>query len=365
MYEQMNYEYIMKQMLDSVPPTIDGRTVDKREGSLIYTACAAVAANIAQMYANVDINWNLSFADTATGDALSRRTAEYGITREPATKAKRKGLFYGENNSPIEIPIGSRFSLDALNFIAIKGMGPGEYEMECEETGSVGNQPSGQMLPIDYIQGLVRAELTDVLVPGEDQETDEHLRQRYFDAMNEPAFGGNISDYKQKINSIDGVGATKVFPTWQGGGTVKCTIIGADWNPPSPTLVDEVQTIVDPTVNQGKGLGTAPIGHTVTVTGAEAVAINIATTLTLAAGTTVTQAQSPIEEAIGNYLLGLRKTWADASGIIVREALIEAAILSVSGVVDVTNTTLNGSAANVTLTEEQIPSIGTVTLSVS
>ncbi len=365
MFEQMTYDYIMKRMLDSVPPTIDGRTVDKREGSLIYTACAAVAAEMAQMYVELDINWNLSFADTATGDALSRRTAEYGINREPATKAKRKGLFYGQNGASMEIPLGSRFSLGALNFIAIKSIGPGEYEMECEQPGAVGNQPSGQMLPIDYIQGLVQAELTDVLVPGEDQETDEHLRERYFEAMNEPAFGGNIADYKQKINAIDGVGATKVFPTWQGGGTVKCTILGSDWNAPSPTLIDEVQTIIDPTVNQGKGLGTAPIGHAVTITGAEKTPINVATTLTLADGTTITQVQQPIEEAIESYLLGLRKLWANTAGIIVREALIEASILSVDGVVDVTNTTLNGSAANVTLTEEQIPSLGTVTLNAS
>lgn len=365
MYEQMTYDYILNRMLDNVPLTVDNRTVDKREGSLIYTACAAVAAEMVKMYANMDINRNLSYADTATGESLAKRTAEYGVNREPATKAKRKGLFYGDNDVPLEIPIGSRFSLGAVNFVALAVMSQGVYEMECEQPGTVGNQVTGQMLPIDYIPGLVRAELTDVLVPGEDEETDEQLRERYFEAMNEPAFGGNIADYKQKINAIDGVGATKVFPVWQGGGTVKCTIIGSDWNAPSSTLVADVQTIVDPNVNQGKGLGTAPIGHTVTITGATNQAINVATTLTLSDGTTTGQVQAPIEAAIENYLLGLRKTWADTTGIVVREALIEAAILSVPGVVDVTNTTLNGTAANVTLTDEQIPVKGTVTLSAS
>ncbi|MBG9944699.1 baseplate J/gp47 family protein [Brevibacillus formosus] len=365
MYEQMTYGYILNRMLDNVPLTVDNHTVDKREGSLIYTACAAVAAEMAKMYANMDINWNLSFADTATGDALTRRAAEYGINREPATKAKRKGIFYGENDVPLEIPIGSRFSLGAVNFVAMAVTTPGVYEMECEQPGTVGNQATGQMLPIDYIPGLIRAELTDILVPGEDEETDEQLRERYFEAMNEPAFGGNIADYRQKINAIDGVGATKVFPVWQGGGTVKCTIIGSDWNAPSSTLVSDVQTIVDPNVNQGKGLGTAPIGHTVTITSVANQAINVATTLTLSNGTTIGQVQAPIEAAIENYLLGLRKTWADTTGIVVREALIEAAILSVPGVVDVTNTTLNGTAANVTLTDEQIPIKGTVTLSAS
>jgi uncharacterized phage protein gp47/JayE len=358
-YEHMTYDYILNRMLS----VIDDK-VDKREGSLIWTACSAVAAEMAQMYADLDINWNLSFADTATGDALTRRAAEYGVNREGPKIAKRKGVFYGQNNVPFDVPVGSRFSLDALNFITRERIGPGEFIMECEQAGTIGNQVSGQMLPIDYIDGLVRAELTDVLVPGEGEETDEQLRERYFEAMNEPAFGGNIADYKQTINAIDGVGATKVFPTWQGGGTVKCVIIASDWNAPSSTLVDEVQSTVDPTVNQGKGLGTAPIGHIVTIAGVQEVAINIEATLTLADGTTLAQVQPLIEQAIENYLLGLRKTWADTGGIIVREALIQAAILSVPGIVDVTNTTLNGSAGNITLTEEEIPVKGTVALNV-
>ncbi|MGK5512061.1 baseplate J/gp47 family protein [Brevibacillus formosus] len=365
MYEQMTYDFILDRMLSNVPLTIDNRPVDKREGSLIYTACAAVAAEEARAYADMSVNWSQSLADTATGDALTKRTAEYGVNREPATKAKRKGMFYGDNDVPLEIPIGSRFSLDAINFVALAMMSAGVYEMECEQSGVVGNLASGPMLPIDYIPGLVRAELTDVLVPGEDEETDEHLRERYFEEMNEPAFGGNVADYKQKINGIDGVGATKVFPVWQGGGTVKCTIIGSDWNAPSPTLVSEVQTIVDPTVNQGKGLGIAPIGHKVTIAGTTNVTINVATTLTLSEGTTVGQVQTAIESAIENYLVSLRKVWSLTSGIIVREALLEAAILTVPGVIDVTNTTLNGAAANITLTEEQIPVRGTVTLNVS
>lgn len=359
MFEHMTFDYILNRMLS----VIDDK-VDKREGSLIWTACAAVAAEMAKMYADLEVNWNLSFADTATGEPLSRRTAEYGVPREEAKPAKRKGLFYGQNNVPFDVPINSRFSLGALNFITKERIGPGEFIMECEQVGTIGNQVSGQMLPIEYIDGLVRAELADVLVPGEDEETDEQLRKRYFETMNEPAFGGNIADYKRKINAIDGVGDTKVFPTWQGGGTVKCVIIASDWNAPSQTLVDEVQTIIDPVVNQGKGLGEAPIGHVVTIAGVQQVAIDIEATLALADGTTLQQVRPSIEQAIENYLLGLRKTWANTKEIIVREALIQAAILSVPGIVDVTNTTLNGSPENITLTDEEIPVLGTVTLNV-
>ncbi|MEK5167211.1 baseplate J/gp47 family protein, partial [Paenibacillus sp. FSL R5-0527] len=320
------------------------------------------AAELAQMYIELDVNYNLSFVDTATGDELTRKCAEFGVNREPATKARRKGLFYTSGDAPMDVPAGSRFSINDVNYVAVSKIVTGQWTLECEQAGTIGNQEFGALLPIDYVNNLARAELTDVLMPGEDEETDDALRARYYEVVNEPAFGGNISDYKQFINAIDGVGATKVFPAWNGGGTVKCTIIGADWNPPSAALINDVQTKVDPVVNSGKGYGTAPIGHTVTISGVTAQDINVSTTVTLEAGTTVGQVQGPIEGAINAYLLGLRKSWATQDQIIVRVALIEAAILNVTGVIDVANTTLNGSPANITLGAEETPNLGTVVI---
>lgn len=357
MYESQTYEVILQRMLDRV-----SNDVDKRAGSVIWDALAPAAAELAQMYIELDVNYNLSFVDTATGDELTRKCAEFGVNREPATKARRKGLFYASGDVPLDVPVGSRFSINDVNYVAISKIVTGQWTLECEQTGIIGNQEFGALLPIDYVNNLARAELTDVLVPGEDEETDDALRARYYEVVNEPAFGGNISDYKQFINAIDGVGATKVFPTWQGGGTVKCTIIGADWNPPSAALITDVQTKVDPVANGGKGYGTAPIGHTVTITGVTALAINVSTTVTLEAGTTAGQVQGPIEDAISDYLLGLRKSWATQDQIIVRVALIEAAILNVPGVIDVANTTLNGSPANITLGAAEVPSPGTVVI---
>lgn len=357
MYEDQTYEAILTRMLDRVT-----NDVDKRAGSIIYDALAPAAAELAQLYIEFDANQSLAYADTATGEYLERRTGEFGINREPATKSRRKGLFYASGDVPIDVPVGSRFSINDLDFTAVSKIVTGQWILECETTGAVGNKEFGPLLPIDYIDGLARAELTDVLVPGEDAETDESLRQRYMSAINEQPFGGNVADYKTKIGAIDGVGGVKVFPTWNGGGTVKATIIASDFSSPSTTLIDQVQTLIDPLVNSGQGIGLAPIGHTVTITGAQNTTINVSATLTLAAGTTIGQVQIDVTEAISAYLLSLRQSWANDTALIVRVAQIESRILTVPGVLDVTNTQLNGAAANVTLTNEQIPVIGTVTL---
>ena len=355
MHNTHTFETILKRMLDRV-----SNKVDKREGSVIYASLAPIAAELAQMYAELDVEYNLLFADTATGEYLTRITSEFGVNRMTATKARRKGQFYDSSNNPFNVPIGNRFSIQNLTYVVVEYISPGTYSMECETAGAIGNQLFGQMLPIEFIQGLARAELLEVLIPGEDEETDEALRQRYYEIVNEPAFGGNISDYKQKINSIDGVGGTKVFPTWQGGGTVKCTIIGSDYGSPSTTLVDEVQTTIDPTINSGEGIGFAPIGHSVTITGVTEGPINIETTVTLEAGISVGQVQEAIKDIIEAYFLELRQDWANQSQIVVRIAQIDSRILSVSGIEDVANTQLNGLDLNITLGAEEIPILGTV-----
>jgi len=264
----------------------------------------------------------------------------------------------------MDIAVGSRFSIDNVNYTAISKISTGVYTMECETAGIVGNQPYGALLPIGFISGLSRAELGDVLIPGEDEEADDALRARYYEEVNAPAFGGNMADYKHKIGAMNGVGAVKVFPAWQGGGTVKCAIIASDWNEPSTALVSDIQGVVDPPAQSGQGIGTAPIGHRVTIEGVQDVMVNVLSMVTLAAGVSIGSVQEPIEEAIQHYLLGLRKDWAAQEGLIVRVALIEAAILTVPGVIDVGGTELNGGTINIALGQEEIPQLGTVELRV-
>jgi Uncharacterized homolog of phage Mu protein gp47 len=358
-YEEQTFDVIMARLLSRVP-----NDVDKREGSIIHDALAPAAIELAQAYRELDINRNLSYADTATDEYLERRTAEFGVTREPATKARRKGEFFDSQGTPLDIPIGSRFSLSDLNYVAVKRLALGQYEMECETLGVVGNQHFGVLLPIEYINGLARAELTDVIVPGEDEESDESLRIRYFETINSQPFGGNIDEYKAEIRKIPGVGGVKVFPVWQGGGTVKCTIIASDFGPPTSELVDEVQTFIDPVQNSGQGLGLAPIGHRVTIRGVTAVNVDIATNLTLS-GVTTGQVEAEIAQVIGDYLMTLRKAWSSmqpGEGIIVRISQVEARILGVNGVVDVSGTKLNDIEANLQLAPEEVPRAGVITL---
>ena len=207
--EYFDYDTILQRMLDRVPIQID-----KREGSIIYNALAPAAAELAQMYILLKNNIDLVFADTAVDEYLDRLANQVGITRNEATYAIKKGLFYDEDNNLMDINIGERFTIEDLVYKAVERIETGTYKMECEAQGTIGNNCVGTLIPVNYIENLAKAELTDILIPGEDQEDDESLRARYYETTSEQGFGGNVVDYQNKTKEIAGVGAVKVTPIW-------------------------------------------------------------------------------------------------------------------------------------------------------
>ena len=256
MYENVTFESILDRMLERVP-----ESMDKREGSIIYDALAPAAVELQLMYIELDVILKETFGDTASREYLIRRAAERGIEPFPASKAILKATY---TPTSIDIPIGSRFSLNELNYVVLEKIGDGQLKIECESLGKSGNGYFGNVIPIEYIEGLETMQITELLIPGEDEEDTEDLRKRYFDSFNSKAYGGNIDDYLKKTNSIAGVGSTKVTPIWNGGGTVKLTILNSEYDKASSELIKSVQTIIDPQ-QDALGKGVAPIGHIVTV----------------------------------------------------------------------------------------------------
>lgn len=338
MFEEYTFEVILNAMLARVPDTID-----KRQGSIVYNALAPAAVELQNMYINLDVILNETFADTASREYLIKRAEERGIIPYPATHCIVKGEMTPSN---LEINIGERFSLDNFNYIVTEKISDGNYKLQCEETGAEPSYVLGQLIPINYIQGLEYAEITEILIPGEDEESTEDFRKRYFLSVQTEAFGGNVIDYKYKTKSIDGVGGVKVYPVWNGGGTVKLVIQNSLFQQPSLTLINQVQTMIDPTQNSGTGLGIAPIGHVVTVVGVGVEDIDIVSEITLQDGYVWEDVKDLAEQTINQYLLELNSDWENQNNIIVRISQIETHLLNISGIIDVADTEINNVAEN-------------------
>lgn len=398
MYENMTYEALLKRALSRVPTGID-----KREGSMVMNGVAPSMAEIAQLYIGLDFVFTATYLATAPREYLIKRAADRNMAPYPASAA----VFRAEFN--IEVPEGTRFSCDDLNFVVnglIEEDEPCEWiahRVTCETPGAAANSYSGTLIPIEYVDGLTHAELIGVLIPGDDVEDTEVFRQRVLDSFHSLAFGGNQADYVEKVTAMDGVKAVKVHPVWNGdidpaslipdetvqawytstvatlsgaaadwltavytaalnkkltvGGTVKLVLMASNNATPTASLIETVQTAVDPTQNAGEGLGLAPIGHVVNVTGVTPVPVNITLNLTYASGWNWEAVQSYVEAVIDDYFEELASTWASSDYLTVRISQIESRILSgcAAMITDIGGTQINGEEANLVLDADSIP----------
>ena len=352
MFEEYNFENLMERMLSNVPENLD-----KREGSIIWDALAPVALELSNFYINLDMVLDECFADTASYYYLIKRAAERGLYPKEATKTILKMKV-----TPLEceVLVGTRFNLDMLNYIVLEKIENGVYRVECEEEGIIGNQQLGTLIPLEYVDGLENATLTEVLVPGEEEEDEEVFRERYFESFQSKAFGGNIADYKEQIKKMDGIGGVKVYPAWNGGGTVKAVLISSEYKAPSSDLIEQVQKEIDPTDHSGEGIGLAPIGHIVTIFGVKGIPIHVSAKITYQNGMTFEILKNSIEDAIDGYLASLSLQWEHEINLVVRVSQMEALLLNIDGVIDVENTKLNEKAENFILGPDEIPVRGEI-----
>lgn len=350
-----SFEKIMNRMLANERLA----NVDKRVGSIAYDSIAPCAMELAEVYAKMDILEEQTYLLSATGLNLDKKVYDYGVFRNKATKSQRIGNFQkyktdengdyilDSNNDRIlvdmEIPINSRFVVpedSETTFIYIGKID--DYDiLECEQSGTKGNQHIGTILPLTPIADLITAKITSTYKFGEDEETDDELRNRALNIVNIKSFGGNISDYIEKVNSIDGVGNTKVFPAWQRNGSVLLSIVDPQFNPVTEEFLKNVKEQIDPEENSGEGFGIAPIGHYVTVTTPIKNEISITLSVELEANVTVSQIQEKIEAELNKYFESVRKEFGQDKTLAIYRARVIDSILNVREVLNVTNVLLN------------------------
>lgn len=375
--EEYSFENLIKGALEKVPDDID-----KRQGSVIYDALAPACYQLAEMYMQLKEVLLNSFVTTSYGEYLDNKVIEQGLTRYKATYAKKKIKCTFENGTPATIQVGSRFSTindeTPLTYKVIdlfknenNMVVPGEYIVQCETIGTIGNGYIGDLLPITHINNLKSCKMTTLLVPARDEESDEELKQRFILEVNQRPFGGNVAQYDDEIRKIDGIGEVQIYPTWNGGGTVKCSIVDTEFNAVSEELIEKVKNIIDPKENEGTGLGLAPIGHIVTITTPQVVNINIEAKIHLITGYTIDQVREEIKKSIESYLKELKKNWGIADEmnryeLSIYVAQITMSILKVIGVANVTNIKINGQPNDLKLIQsgeiQQLPKLAEVTL---
>ena len=371
-YTSRNYDYWLDKMLDNVPDDID-----QREGSIVFDALAPAAMAMAQQSLTMANIIRQSYIKTAQGEFLDYRAAEHGTARYVATQTEVKAKFLDSDGNAINnVQIGDQFASigETPIFYTVQKINDDlTGELTADDPGTTANSYIGQILPVTSNDSLSWAEITEIVAPARDEETDDHLRERLLKADDWVAYGGNVADYLSMLSKISEVGAGQVYPVWNGPGTVKLVILNNNLMPASPDLVKKVKNIIDPEDREALGYGLAPIDHQVTVVAPSILTVDVASAVTIDTKQNADTVKAKIKEAIENYFQLLRQSWNTVdpktgrgySQTVYRSKILSQ-IMSVEGVINASVPTLNGADQDIALVfnnqTSQLPVLGEVVL---
>jgi uncharacterized phage protein gp47/JayE len=321
---------------------------DKSEGSFIYDAVSGVAIALEDGYIQMDTIIDKAFAETAFDEYLDKVTNEMGVYRKQATKATTTITVTGTDGTVI--PLGTRFFVDSVYFSSTESKtvssGSASILVECEQSGTIGNVPANSIVNVEPISGITSVTNPNPVTNGTNVESDDDLRERYFEKVRTPSTSGNSQHYINWCKEVVGVGDAKVLPLWNGNGTVKCVVINSNKRAADASLITLVATNVE---------SQRPIGATVTVVSATELAVNISVDIDLSPGYDLVSLKTAITDSLTNYFKEIAFNMDYVSF-----ALIGSKILEVPGVSDYRNLTLNGGTANITIGNTQVAVVGTV-----
>lgn len=338
---------ILNRILSNLPSN-----VDSSEGSFLYDSVSPIASELASAYVALDTYFNNVFITTSAGIYMDNRAAEFGLIRIIGIAAAGQVTFTGTNNTAIpkgtivQTSSGLQYLTSATATIT---SGSVIVNIIASAIGSSYNVPTNVIttLPVQ-INGITSVTNSIAITNGVDTETDAAFLARFLIFVQTPATSGNAAHYKQWAQQVSGIGSTQVYPLWAGAGTIKVCAIDVNSQPLSSALLTNLSTYIE---------ANRPIGAMVTYETATSLPINIAVKITLSSGYTNTQIQTALTSSITNYLASIAFNQSTVS-----YAKIGSLIIGTIGVADYSNLTINTGSINITIPQEQVAILGTITI---
>lgn len=336
-------------------------TYQKTEGFPTWDILKAAAFGIKRVWDKVFMIDYLQDVDNLTGADLERFVYQRkGLKRKEATYSVGfVNIVRGEGI----VSIGDVFSTSGgVEFIATedKAVKDGDkVAVQAINAGGIGNVAADTIIEMPVtIQGIAKITNDSPTVDGYDAEDDDSLRERYYEALREPATSGNVAHYRRWAREVEGVGDCKVYPLWQGDNTVQVVIVDDNGIVPNVETVKRCQDYIDPD-SAGTGLGEAPIGAYCTVTAAAGLNIDVIATIILDNTVQADIIKANVENAIKKYLASVALNTEYVS-----TAKIGNIIIGTEGVSDYYGLQVNGSTDRVPVPDKNVAVLRGVTLNV-
>lgn len=323
------------------------------EGCDLSARLYAAAAQVNALYIQADWVARQAFPQTAEGEALDRHAQLRNLERKAASPARgtvrftagermeqdrqipagtvcmTAGLVRFETTAEAVIPAGS-LSVDA----PVRALSPGK-------AGNVGARTIVAMAvaPVG-ISGCLNPE---PCTGGEDEESDEGLRERILATFRRLPNGANSAFYQQGAMSFEGVAGAAVVPRPRGRGTVDVVVSSADGLPPKE-LLDQLRDYFQ--VRR-------EIAVDVQVRAPETVAVNLSVRVKAGPGFDPGAVRTGVEQVLRSQFTG------KLLGKSILRAWLGNVIYSCEGV---ENYEIAAPAADVLVEKDRLPVLGTLTV---
>ena len=294
-----------------------------------------------------------SFPQTASGTYLDYHAGVRGLQRGQAEKARGEIRFVVDEarESALTVPAGTVcLSASEQRFVTTReGVIPAgalscTVSAEAAEAGSGGNIPAGAITTIVLPpSGISGAGNLTAFRGGSDPETDEALRSRVIASYRTLPNGANRAYYESKVLSVDGVEAVSVMPKKRGLGTVDVCFTTAS-GAPGAAKIAEVRSLLE---------SEREICVDLQVYAPETVSVTVQAALQMEDGADFAQVQPRAEAAVRQLFSG------KGLGQNLFRARLTAALMAVEGVA---NCSISAPAADVSVAENQLPVLQSLTL---
>lgn len=327
--------------------------LDTREGSFANDMAAPLALALYQLYRDMNRIPDIAWVHADSGSYLDMAAADLGIaSRKSGAKAKATLQIVGAPGTGIAAGklfcTESGYAFAAIQAAVIPQTGELALVAEAQKSGEAYNVGANVItLQYDNDPAITAVGNPAPAQGGADPESDAALYDRIVAARQKPSVSGNVHDYERWALEVSGVGAARVFPLWDGAGTVKVLV------------VDEARKPVDAAVIKrcaGHIEELRPIGATVSVVTATERSIAIVAEVELAEPLETVLAR--FRAAAADYLASIAFGEAE-----ILYSQLGAILISTPGVRDYANLQLNGAAGNVRLAAEESPILGEITWS--
>ena len=313
----------------------------------------ALAAQIYGLYQEAEWVRKQCFPQTAAGEDLDRHAFLRGLSRREASRAEGTLRFSVSPAAARDIPIPAGTVCLTAGLAAFETTETGvlpagatwtEIPARAVEPGAGGNVAARTIRTMT----VAPAGIGSVINPepfngGGEAEDDEALRERVLETFRAMPNGANAAYYEQQSLTVSGVAAVKVLPKSRGLGTVD-VVVASPAGIPGQSLLDQVKELLEEK---------REIAVDVEVTAPTPLPVTVLVQVKAGSGQNAGEVRNAVREAI--------RTWFDGRqlGQDILLAKLGRLIYSVPGV---ENYTVISPAADVEVTDRQLPTIGTLSV---